>query len=445
MPDTLQPPVAEPSSAWPELDSALIDDGRGTMPLFPLELLPLPWRGWVGERARAAGAPVDYVAAAVLAAVAGVCGAGVRARVTPDWTEPVVLWQVLVGPPSSGKSPALKPVRHLLSSVEGELPRPDSGEAPHIIVETPTLGAVAHAVSINPRGVLLWRDEPSDWLAELDRPQWRGAWRGAWSADQLTLEGDVADDRVVLGTVAVSVFGTLRPERLMRPLGESDGGLAARFLYVWPDPAPYCPLAERRPSNQEQALSLLRRILKVARTPGNPLVLALDAETLKDFDGFLSCLHRDRATAEGLEAEWLGKGSGTVARLAAILELLAWSGADSGAAPQQIRRPAMQGAIRLWDEYFRPHAAQVFGRAGRTDLLRQARRVVRWLQSARKAEVTREEVRRYGLGTTVDAAGADLVIGRLAAGGVLDLILNRGPLPAGRPTRRWRVNPVLLE
>src|SRR5262249_56296297 len=133
-----------------------------------------------------------------------------------------------------------------------------------------------------------------------DRPQWRGAWRGAWSADELVLEGDVADDRVVLGRVAISVFGTLRPERLMRPLGESDGGLTARFLYAWPDPAPYCPLAERRTSNDEQALSLLRRILKVARIPGNPLVLALDGEALKDFDGFLSRLHRDRATAEGL-------------------------------------------------------------------------------------------------------------------------------------------------
>src|SRR5262249_34642740 len=150
---------------------------------------------------------------------------------------------------------------------------------------------------------------------------------------------------------------------------------------------------------------------------------------------------REQATAEGLEAEWLGKGSGTVARLAAILELLAWSGSDSGAAPQQIRLPAMQGAIRLWDEYFRPHAAQVFGRAGRPAALRPARRVVRWLHSARRAEVPREEVRRYGLGTPVDAAGADLVIGRLAAGGALDLIVSRGPLPAGRPPRRWRVNP----
>src|SRR5262249_42862819 len=173
----------------------------------------------------------------------------------------------------------------------------------------------------------------------------------------------VADDRVVLGKVAVSVFGTLRPERLMAQLGESDGGLAARFLFAWPDPAPYCPLAERRPSNDEQAASLLRRILKVAGTPANPLVLALDAEALKDFDGFLSRLHREQATAEGLEAEWLGKGSGTVARLAAILELLAWSGSDSGAAPQQIRLPAMQGAIRLCAQYFRPHPAQVFRRA----------------------------------------------------------------------------------
>ena len=59
-------------SGWPEVDAALFDDGRGAAPAFPLELLPLPWRGWVADTAAGAGAPVAYVAQALLAAVAGV-------------------------------------------------------------------------------------------------------------------------------------------------------------------------------------------------------------------------------------------------------------------------------------------------------------------------------------------------------------------------------------
>ena len=58
------------------------------------------------KTAHGAGAPVDYVVQALLASVAGVCGAGVLARVTETWHEPVILWQALVGGPSNDKTPA---------------------------------------------------------------------------------------------------------------------------------------------------------------------------------------------------------------------------------------------------------------------------------------------------------------------------------------------------
>jgi hypothetical protein len=101
-------PEAEPRivGGWSEVDAALFDDGRGAAPAFPLELLPLPWRGWVADTAAGAGAPSAYVAQALLTAVAGLSGAGAVVRLAPAWTEPLVLWQALVGRPSSGKSPA---------------------------------------------------------------------------------------------------------------------------------------------------------------------------------------------------------------------------------------------------------------------------------------------------------------------------------------------------
>jgi hypothetical protein len=65
------------------------------------------------------------VAQALFAAVAGVCGAGVAAEVTPSWSEPLVLWQALLGGPSSGKSPALAAVHQLLVPIEDALRRDD--------------------------------------------------------------------------------------------------------------------------------------------------------------------------------------------------------------------------------------------------------------------------------------------------------------------------------
>src|SRR4051812_40533035 len=75
----------DPPAAWPEIDPALLEDGRGGVPGFPLDVLPPEWRRWVRDSAEAAGAPVDYVAQGLLASVAAVCGAGVMARIIPAW------------------------------------------------------------------------------------------------------------------------------------------------------------------------------------------------------------------------------------------------------------------------------------------------------------------------------------------------------------------------
>src|SRR5262249_53092624 len=155
------------------------------------------------------------------------------------------------------------------------------------------------------------------------------------------------------------------------------------------------------------------------------------------FDGFLSHLHRDLAQAEGLEADWMGKGSGTVARLAGILELLAWSGAESGAVPKSVGAPAVAAAIRLWSDYLRPPAVEVLPRAGPTAPRRQPPRVGRGLAAHRRSEVPREETRTQAPSRGVRAGRADLVIGHLSAGGVLRLMPHASGSQGGRPPLRW--------
>ena len=108
MPIDIHTETSASRGGWPEIEPSLIEDGRPAVPSFPLDVLPQPWRGWVADAAHGAGAPEDYVAQSLLAAVAGLCGAGVRAQVTAAWSEPLVLWQALVGAPSSGKTSALE-------------------------------------------------------------------------------------------------------------------------------------------------------------------------------------------------------------------------------------------------------------------------------------------------------------------------------------------------
>jgi hypothetical protein len=389
--------AAPRDAGWPEIDLSILEEKRGAVPPFPLDLLPQPWRDWVSDTASSAGAPTDYVVQAVLAALAGLCGAGVAVRITPVWSEPLVLWQAVVGEPSSGKSSALASMRRLLGSIEAERRvHDDVRQEAHaervkqagsndafvrsqvVVGDDPPLEAIAEIVSGNPRGVILWRDDPA-WLAQL---------------------GEAGNDG--------------------------------------------SELANARIAQDDDALKMLQRISRLARTPDDPLVLFFDQRGVEAFDGFLVGLHADRRGTEGLEAAWLGKGRSTVARLAGALELLAWSGSDAPGLPGHIGREQVEAAAALWTGYFRPHARVVFDRAAPTDFERRVRRVARWLRDGRAGTVSREDIRRRALGQTVNASDADQVLQRLGFLGFVrpDRSEDRA---FGRPAKRWQVNPVLGE
>ena len=91
-----------PGVPWPELDPRLLQrDRRAALPLFPLDVIPGAWRPWIDGHAQASTC-TDYIAQALLAVVAAVCGSRMVVDVTPHWREPLVLWQALVGAPSTG-------------------------------------------------------------------------------------------------------------------------------------------------------------------------------------------------------------------------------------------------------------------------------------------------------------------------------------------------------
>jgi len=458
--------AGQPEAGWPEMDVSILEEERGAVPPFPLDLLVQPWRDWASDTASSAGVPTDYVVQAVLAAVAGLCGAGVAVRITPVWSEPLVLWQAVVGEPSSGKSSALASMRRLLGSIEAErrvhddvkreahaerISEAGSRDAfvrSQVVVADTALETIADVVSGNPRGVILWCDEPA-WLAQLgeagnDRSD-RVRWLEAWSAGGVTLKRRTDKSSLHLERFPVSILATTPPDRLREVLEQGDDGPAARFLYAWPGLQPYRPLANGKIARDDDALKMLRRISRLARTPDDPLVLSLDRHGVEAFDGFLAGLHADRRKTEGLEAAWLGKGRSTVARLAGALELLAWSGSDAPGLPGHIGREQVEAAAALWTGYFRPHARAVFDRAAPSDFDRRVRRVARWLMECGVTVVSREDIRRRALGQTVNASDTNQVLYRLDFLGFVRPDLADDRAGRGRPARRWRVNPALKE
>jgi hypothetical protein len=465
------------SHAWGEVDLSILEEKRAAVPPFPLGLLPQPWRDWTNDTASSTAAPVDYVAQTVLAALAGLCGAGVAVRITPAWCEPLVLWQAAVGEPSTGKSSALAPMRRLLGAIEEERRALDDerrerhaeqGKAAgaceafvpsQIVVADAPVEAIAEIISGNPRGVISWRDAPLAWLACPERSRracpersrrdddgtGRTHWLQAWDAGAVTIERQRGKAPLHLESFPVSVLATIQPDRLQETLRENDDGLAARFLYAWPGAQPYRALADLQIARDDEALGMLRRLARLARTPSDPLALAFDQHGVKAMDGFLAGLHAERRRTEGLEAAWLGKGRAAVARLAGALELLAWSGSGAPGLPGQIGRDQVEAAATLWMDYFRPHARVVFDRMAPTDFDRRVRRVARWLKESGASLIAREDIRRKALGQTVNAGETEMVLGRLNYLGYVRPDRADHSAGGGRPARRWLVNPALAE
>ena len=438
MPDIAEPIAAGTGNAWPETDPSLLEEGRPALPAFPLASLPPWWRAWVSETAHGAGAPVDYVVQALLASVAGVCGAGVLARVTESWSEPLILWQALVGGPSHGKTPALDALRRPLAAVEKTTAPEKRG--PVVIDQDTALPALLAAARKRPAGALLWRDEPAAWLSAL-------GCNGRGEARQLSaLLDSWSPLRTALGpgSPAISIIGCLDPARLDAALSGSDDGRAARFLYAWPKPAPYRSFLELPGSRESEAVNALQRIARIAGDPAQPLVVALGEQALGALDSHLARLHGELQRCDGVEAAWLGKGRGTVVRLALALALLDWAANPSPVVPQPraITGDALSAACRLWD-YFRAHARAVLARAFPSDGERLMRQVLAWIRARGVGQISREDVRRDALGQALNAHQSLQVIQSLERAGFLRKAeVDYGG--NGRPALRWDVNPALI-
>jgi hypothetical protein len=220
MPLDESPTPAQTANPWPEIDRSLLEETRPPPPPFPLELLPVRWRVWAEQSAQAF-TPVDYVAQSLLGAVSAMCGGGIVVRVTPQWTEPLLLWQALVGGPSSGKSPGLASARRLIDGDD------DRDRAAPAVVTEESLNLVARELIRSPRGVTLWRDELADWMAAAGQGRDRTGWLAGWNGGQTAVRAP-GWYPMEIESFALGIIGTLQTSR--RQPARASGWLRAFML-----------------------------------------------------------------------------------------------------------------------------------------------------------------------------------------------------------------------
>ena len=494
--------------SWDDPDWTLLDDRRGELPEFPVDVFSPAWQAWLLRASHGAGVRPDHVAVPLLGVASSLIGTARRVRASRSWSEPMTLWACVVAASGDRKTPGLNVTIRCLDLIEKnnsaensakrlshetrvqnakealkkwkaerqaaldakppqEPPRmpidaidPGNFIEPRLYATDPTIERLASLLVARARGMMLVRDELAGLFANMgrysggsDRPFWLEAWNGGRHVVE-RVSGSIVVDHLLVG-----VIGGFQPDKLARAFAGDEDGMYSRFLYAWPATPDYRPLtneaAEVEPELQSALTALIRLPSEDVDGVFTPQSVRLSDGAVAKFEEFRQSVDITKRGLDGHERQWFVKGETTVLRLAGTLAYMTWAiglggsslngldGITGSLEPKTIDEQFMVAAIRLWREFFWPHARAALRQIGLSDRHKNARRVLRWLKANQTAEISVKDVRREALAQSLDAKETEMLLDGLTKAGWL----KRKPLEPiagpGRPLHRWLVNPVL--
>ena len=235
---------------------------------FPIEVFPIRIQRIISSLHDCQGYPVDYVAAAILAAIAVGIGNSHLVQVKRNWLESPILYMALIGRPGANKSHplsfAFQPfIEHdycqnqeyqksyaeyerTMSMSKKERLEAGLDEFPQAPVRrrflvsdiTPEGLSLIHAQ--NPRGLCLWSDELSAWFKNFNRYN-NGSeeqfWLSVFNAKPTISDRKSTQSSIFIRRPYISVIGTIQKKILGELVkGErSSNGFIDRILFVMPE------------------------------------------------------------------------------------------------------------------------------------------------------------------------------------------------------------------
>jgi hypothetical protein len=482
--------IAE-TGTWDEPDLGLLEDRRSNLPGFPVEALPTSLRGWLLRSARGAGVTPAHVVVPLLGIASSLIGTARRVRASRSWSEPLSLWVAVIGFSGTGKTPGLDVTRRAISliergrkqkiaemqrahetraqkakaerkkweqavakAVEGGLPappkpasamEPGSFVAPRLCVSDSTIERLAVLLEVRPQGMAFVADEMARLFLNMKRysgGQDNEFWLEAWNGKNFVVERQ-GRPPVVLDYLLVGITGGFQPDKLARAFEGDDDGMYARFLFAWPEEPAHMPLSNEVTEIEPEIQNALHRIVNLPAEEDGvfaPRTVELSPEAIEAFEAFRTFLAQLKPELDGRDREWAAKGGTHVLRLSGTLAYLDWA-MLGGSEPQSIGEQYIEAAIHLWREYFWPHSRTALRQIGLTEKHTNARRVLRWLAANQPEEVSLLDIRREALSRRLDAKETRSLLDDLVRAGWLNLVTTK---TAGRPIRRWQVNPQLF-
>ncbi|MCG5235298.1 DUF3987 domain-containing protein [Xanthobacter oligotrophicus] len=493
-------------STWVLPDLSMLREGRRAPPTFDVTWLGPHLARWAEAQARAACAPIDYVAVSMIALVGGLLGNRRRPIAGTGWEEPPTLFAALVGQPSSGKSPASSAVMSLVNKEEADLDadyrqrlfeyeaeklaadaimaahktaareamradpalaaaipvklpegfrEPTKPRLKRIVVRDSTTERLATLSAENPAGLILHRDELAGLLASFGRYSGGGGsdrqfFLECYGGRAFTVDRVKSDDPIRVPNLSIGIIGALQPDKAAELLKGADDGFVSRFLWSWPDPVPGFRIA-REALDRSPAERVVSRICRLHMNsnpvplPDSPILLKLEERALAELERFALDMKAREAGASPLMKSALGKARGHALRLSAILTILWWS-ADPRASfeePADIGEAAVATACEMMTDYFLPMAERVFGDASIPVAETNAATLARHIQAKRLPAFNARELRRTVGGGLRTAEAMDAACAELVEAGLVRPVVDP-KAGRGRKCRGFEVNPAMF-
>jgi hypothetical protein len=401
----------------------------GTVPAaqpFPLDVLPQKSAAFVQDAAAAISCPEDYIAVPMLVLAGSALGTSRALEIKAGYTERACLYAVVVGPPGTAKTPALKlaagPVyqeqgRRMLTYQQqkecydeqdgdrrGRPPKPSTAYVSDITTEK-----LAEVLQDNPRGVALIRDELSAWVGAMDqyRARGRGADRqfylSAWGGEPVRVDRKNQEaGPLFVAHPFVSVFGGIQPDLLANLRGEhrAADGFLDRLLFAYPEPPQavgetWACVSDAAARAWDETLRLLYYLEPETEADGGTrphfVKLTSDGRTAwKQFTERLAAEMNANNFPDVLRGPW-SKMRAYGARLALVVHYLRMA-ADE-VTGEDVDGDSLDRAARLVS-YFQSHSRKVYHTLGADKKVGDAQKVWAWVVRERRTEFRRWEAHK---------------------------------------------------
>jgi hypothetical protein len=449
-------------------------------PAFPLDALPTKVKTFLHDGAAALSCPVDYLAVPALALAGAALGASRALEIKRGYSERASLFAVIVGPPGSAKSPALKLVAAPFYAEQGRLvaeyraarERYDEAEGERrgpppklttAYVSDITTEKLAEVLMDSPRGVVMIRDELSAWIGSMDqyKARGRGADRqfflSAWGGDPVSVLRKNQDrGPVFVAHPFLSVAGGIQPALLTRLRGEHQlaDGFLDRLLFSFPEPPPaigetWVHVPQESADTWAEMLRGLRYLEGEIEPDGSqrPRFVRLRQSGRKAWERFTGELAAEMnadSFPEILKGPW-SKLRGYCARLALIvhyLRIAADEVTDEDVDGEAIDRAAL--IVR----YFAGHARKAYHALDADPKVAEAKRVWEWIKREQRAEFKQweahKDLKSDSRFPTIDSLDAPLAM--LRQHHVIRVARQSERSGPGRtPAPTFEVNPLALQ